>query len=495
MTRDEGQRDFQIHSVKFNAVMNTLLTASNMLASVITIPYVTRVLTVEGYGDVSFAQSVSSWLSALCLVGINVYGVRECANARDNPRELARVVRELLAIITISTTVVLGLFAVSILYVPQFRALAPLMWMFLLGTLLLSYGVEWFYQGIEQYSYITKRGMVCKLISLVATFLFVRNPDDYLVYGAILALVMCANNVLNLLRLHKLVDLRSPGKLNLRRHVRSLSAFGIQSVASAVYLSFDSTLLGMLSAGNYQVGLYQLATKLKGVMFQVLNAVLGVMIPRLSYHLASGDREAFRALLRRGFGISINVCCAIAGYLLVFSEPVVLLVSGRDFVEAAAPLRIIGLVNLASCMSYFFGLCILTPLGRERQLAFANLSGVPVSVVLNLLLDPTLGALGASVSILASELLILVIQGWCSRDVLREFVRVRDVAGPLVSNAVAVVASLLVTGALAGGGAYVALVGLAVYSAVDVACALVLRDETAWSLVSFARGFLCRSAR
>ena len=172
-----------------------------------------------------------------------------------------------------------------------------------------------------------------------------------------------------------------------------------------------------------------------------------------------------------------------------------LLVSGRGFVEAAAPLRIIGLVNLASCMSYFFGLCILTPLGRERQLAFANLSGVPVSVVLNLLLDPTLGALGASVSILASELLILVIQGWCSRDVLREFVRVRDVAGPLVSNAVALVASLLVTGALACGGAYVALVGLAVYSVVDVACALVLRDETALSLVASARELICRRMR
>ena len=76
----------QTHSVKFNAVMNTLLTASSMLVSVITVPYVTRVLSVEGYGDVTFAQNVSQWLSAMCLIGVPTYGLRECARVRDDPR-------------------------------------------------------------------------------------------------------------------------------------------------------------------------------------------------------------------------------------------------------------------------------------------------------------------------------------------------------------------------------------------------------------------------
>ena len=193
----------KIRSVKFNALMNTLLTASNMLVSLITIPYVTRILSVERLGDVSFAQSVSTWVSALCMVGINVYGVRECAKVRDDERELARVVRELLTIITITTAVSLAGYATAIVVVPSFAALAPLMWMFLVGTLMLSYGVEWFYQGIEQYSYITARSVVFKVAALVATILLVRRPEDYFIYGGILALVTCGNNLLNLLRLNK----------------------------------------------------------------------------------------------------------------------------------------------------------------------------------------------------------------------------------------------------------------------------------------------------
>ena len=97
--------------------MNTILTASNMLIGVITIPYITRTLSVEGYGNVTFAQNISQWLSALCLVGIPTYGVRECARARDDPRKLASVVRELLAIITVCTLTVLACFALAIAFV------------------------------------------------------------------------------------------------------------------------------------------------------------------------------------------------------------------------------------------------------------------------------------------------------------------------------------------------------------------------------------------
>lgn len=480
----------KIRSVKFNALMNTLLTASNMLVSLITIPYVTRILSVERLGDVSFAQSVSTWVSALCMVGINVYGVRECAKVRDDERELARVVRELLTIITITTAVSLAGYATAIVVVPSFAALAPLMWMFLVGTLMLSYGVEWFYQGIEQYSYITVRSVVFKVAALVATILLVRRPEDYLIYGGILALVTCGNNLLNLLRLNKLVDIRHVRDVDIRRHFRPLVAFGAQSIAQAVYLSFDSTLLGILASGNYQVGLYQLATKLKAVMFQVLNAVLGVFIPRLSHHFAVGDDEAFGQLLRTGFGITINVCVAIAFYLGVFAGPVVIFISGESFAGAAQPVRIIGIVNLISCLSYFIGLCILTPLGRERQLAISNMVGVPLSVMLNLFLDPIYGAVGATIALLISEVVILSAQVWYSRDVLSRFVKHEDVLRVLASNCAGIMFAIAVAwmvGDSAPSSTFaIVMSSFTAFFIGDVAAAYILGDPTARMICGYA---------
>ena len=143
-SKNKCKHSFTIHSVKFNAVMNIALTASNTLVALITVPYATRVLSVSGYGDVGFAQSVSSWFSVFCIMGISVYGVRECARVRDNPVRLAITVKELLCILTVTTVASLIVYAACILLVPAFRADATLLWIFFVNALLVSYGVEWF---------------------------------------------------------------------------------------------------------------------------------------------------------------------------------------------------------------------------------------------------------------------------------------------------------------------------------------------------------------
>lgn len=482
----------QTHSVKFNAVMNTLLTASSMLVSVITVPYVTRVLSVEGYGDVTFAQNVSQWLSAMCLIGVPTYGLRECARVRDDPREMARIVRELLVIITIFTAVVLAGFGVSILIVPRFRQIAALMWVFLVSTLLLSYGVEWFFQAIEQYKYITIRSMVFKMLSLVAMLVFVRGEDDYLAYGVILALVVCGNNVLNLARMLRMVSFSGLGPMRIGRHLKPLASYAALSIASSVYLAFDSILLGMLSPSNVQVGLYQLASKLKGICFSVINAIIGVLIPRLSYY-AKKDPEKYGALLRRGWGFLLNLCLGIALYLLVYAYPLVVLISSEKYADAVLPVRIIGLVNLLSCMSYFFGLCILSPLDQESKLARANLTGAPISLVCNLLLDGTFGATGAAISVCLAELVIFLMQLHDCWPVLREHIDASDVLRTFMSHIMAAAVAFAASLPLAGLNVAVQVVaGFAVYSVVWLVAALIMGETTARWAFGTLRGFTKR---
>lgn len=179
-----------------------------------------------------------------------------------------------------------------------------------------------------------------------------------------------------------------------------------------------------------------------------------------------------------------------------FYEPVVLFASGEAFAGAVTPVRIIGAVSLMSCVSYFVAMCILSPLSRERQMAMSSIAADPVSVALNLLLDGPFGAVGTGVALLATAATVLCIELWCARDVLSSFVRPRDLARMAVSNAVAVAVSagcarLLATAFSAGPGA-IAIVGLLVYSAADIAVAVALRDDTALMLVGKVRAVLRR---
>ena len=83
----------RIRTVKFNFIMNAILTVSSILFPLITFPYISRVLLVEGSGKVAFATSVVSYFTMFATLGIPTYGIRACARVRDdkeNSRKLCR---------------------------------------------------------------------------------------------------------------------------------------------------------------------------------------------------------------------------------------------------------------------------------------------------------------------------------------------------------------------------------------------------------------------
>ena len=65
------------------------------------------------------------------------------------------------------------------------------------SVLLNTIGVEWLYKGLEQYSYITVRSLIFKVIGIVAMLAFVHKPSDYVIYGGITVVASYASYVLN----------------------------------------------------------------------------------------------------------------------------------------------------------------------------------------------------------------------------------------------------------------------------------------------------------
>lgn len=482
----------KVHSVTFNAIMNTILTASNAVLGLITVPYVTRVLSVQGYGAVGFAQNVSSWFSVFCMFGIPLYGVRECAKVRDDERALATLVKELLILLTVFTLASLSVFAVCIVLVPQFRAQAPLMWIFLVNVLISSYGAEWFFQAIEQYRYITVRSIAFKALALVAILLLIKHPSDYVLYGGLMAAGLCGNNILNIIRLHAMLSFSDLGTLHLRRHLRPLLSFLSVSAASSVYLFLDTVILAMVSSSLYEVGLYQVVSKLKAFLVGVIGAVVSVFVPRLSYLLRSSKEDDYLRLLARGIHAVFAMAVAVCGYLFVFSDLILVFFSSQKYVAAATSLRVVGIAILCSSMSVMLGYAILTPKNRERELAVSNISGIPISLALNFLLDPRFGALGAATAIACTELMVLGMQIFFSRDVLRETVQFPEIVKIIAAVVVAIAVSWGLRIAFGGIGSVPMLcVGSAVFFVVWAVALLVTKERTAVTM----RGKIVRIMR
>ena len=194
-------------SIKVNFIMNAILTMSSVIFPLITFPYVSRALQPAGIGKVNFAISVVSYFTMFAQLGIPTYGIRACAQVRDNKKELSKVVQELLWISIFMCTISYLVFFLSIFFIPKFRKDYLLFIITGSSVLLNTIGVEWLYKGLEQYSYITVRSLIFKVIGIIAMLALVHRPADYIIYGGITVVASYASYILNFMYLKKYVSL------------------------------------------------------------------------------------------------------------------------------------------------------------------------------------------------------------------------------------------------------------------------------------------------
>lgn len=414
----------RIRSVKFNVLMNMLVTTSSLIFPLITVPYVSRVLSTGGTGRVAFAQSVASYFALIAMLGVTYYGVRACAQVRDNKIELSRTVLELLIILAGSTTLVTAVYVICLFTVPKMYQQFELFAIFGLSIWLSSFGVEWFYQALEQYEYIAVRSVCFKLLALILMLVFVKQQTDYVIYGLIVVIAGYGSNILNLLRLRKFIDFKHYQKLNIVRHFKPMLWFTMASISSGMYIQVDIVLLGFLGTPD-MVGIYQLVSRIKSVLVTAVNSVGNVMLPRLSYYQAQNEQRKANELIAKNMNFVMVFGSAIIALLVILANPIISLLGGPDFAASAVPLRYVGLAIMCSAMNIVLANYMISE-GLERSWATVNTVGLVLAILLNLLLVPELGVVGSAISISLCEMLMLTMRLFICRSLLKEILKLID---------------------------------------------------------------------
>ncbi|KXK48610.1 MAG: polysaccharide biosynthesis protein, partial [Nitrosomonas europaea] len=95
-----------------NLVSLAIVRGLDYLVPLITLPYLVRVLGIEGFGLVNYALSFALYFSAVMQYGFTITAVRKIAQNRDNPEEIAVIYSE-----TITATMLL-IVASALVYFP-----------------------------------------------------------------------------------------------------------------------------------------------------------------------------------------------------------------------------------------------------------------------------------------------------------------------------------------------------------------------------------------
>ena len=405
-------------SVTFNFIMNFILTASSFIFPLITFPYVSMVLLPVGNGKVAFATAVITYFSMVSMLGIPTYGIRACAQVRDDKEKLSRTVQEILMINGFMTVLVYIAFGVSLQFVPKFAQEKALLWVMSATILFNVIGVSWLYSALEQYAYITAVSLVFKVIGVILMFLFVHDKQDYVIYGGITVISNVGSSVLNFLRLGRYITLKPVGNYDLKKHWKPIAVFCAMTVATSIYTNLDIVMLRFIS-GDEQTGYYNAAVKIKLIVSSLVTSLGAVLLPRLSYYIEKGMKEEFQRMASKALSFVTMMALPVTLYFMMFARESIRFLSGSAYELAVPSMCIIMPTVVFIGLSNILGMQILIPTDQERKVLYSVIAGGVVDLILNLLLIPKMGASGAAFGTLAAELAVVLVQAVMLRGFLK----------------------------------------------------------------------------
>lgn len=406
-------------SIKRNAFVNGILSVANIIFPLITFPYVSRVLLVEANGRLNFSSSAVNYFSLFATLGLTTYGIKACARVREDRKKLSKTVHELLLINVITTSCVLIVFVLALLFVPRFNKEWLLMLIYSWNMILNVVGMNWLYSAMEQYDYITKRSIIFKFIGVVLMFLFVHSPEDCYVYAVITVIANTGGNILNIIYSRKYIDFKWYGNAyECKKHLKPTLAMFSTSLATSVYSGLDSVMLGFIK-GNYEVGIYSAAVKIRMVLTTLITSLGTVLLPRMSYYIAQEKWDEFRKVLKKSYNTIIMIAVPMMVYFILCAKPSVLILSGNAYLDAIKPMQILMPIMVISSLSNITGMQILIPTGGEWKFAFSVTCGAITDLILNFMFIPKYGAIGAAYATLFAELVQFVAQLIFTRKYLK----------------------------------------------------------------------------
>lgn len=396
-------------SLKKNAFYSVLKVFLSLVFPLITFPYASRILLPEGIGKVNFANSIINYFVMIASLGIGNYATREASKIRDDKHALTKFFKEIISINIVCCIIAYVLFFIALLVIPKFSEYRNLLLVCSSNILFSILGIEWIFTANEEFKFITLRSFFIQIFSLIYLFIFVRTKEDILHYAVFSIFKSAGSNILNFFFVWKYIDITYRIKLEIKKHLKGVIVFFGMSVAISVYTMLDTSMLGFLS-NDTQVGYYTASIKLSHLILSMLTAITSVLLPRLTNYAKERNSSSFDELVSKSANILILLSVPMTFGLLILSKPLILLLSGENFVNAIPTMRLLTPLLIIISFGSLIGVQILPSLGKEKISFYSYIAGAISNITFNAIFIPKFGAFGAAIGTIIAETTVSMTQ-------------------------------------------------------------------------------------
>ena len=355
-----------------------------------------------GFGLFSFAQSVVGILAILSQLGLETILVRDLVR---HPERASEVLGSTVALRLAGAVVVLGAsVAVMVALRPGDRTALGLTLVFssIYVFLVLDVIESWYQSQTRVAPYVVAKSVAFVLSSIAKAWaLAVRAPIEVIAATMALEYLLAAIAVVIVVRREPLAPRGwRPTRAVALQLLRDAWPLILNNVAVMLAIRLDQVMLTMMR-GERENGIYAVAPRLTEILYFIPIAIMNAAAPALLRSHAR-DRGEYERRLTRVFVVLTWIALGIALPVSLLSRWIVALLFPA-YLESAPVLAI----HIWSISASFMGVGITNWFiaeGRQVDLFVRSLVSVVVNVLLNLWLIPAMGARGAALATLVSQL-------------------------------------------------------------------------------------------
>lgn len=393
--------------IKKNFVYNVFYQILIIILPLITIPYVSRILGSKGVGIYSYTYSIVYYFMLIALLGINNYGNRTIAKARDNKNKLSKAFISIYSIqLFMSILMIIFYLGYIILFNNRYMGVATIQIIYLISCI---FDFNWFFFGLEKFKITVIRSTLVKLLSLFGIFMFVKTKNDVWLYTLILSFSTLFSNILLIPFLLKEIDLVDIKFKDVKKHIKPILILFIPVIAVSLYRIMDKIMLGLLSNIN-EVGYYEQADKMVTVPLGIITALGTVMLPRISNLVSKGENKRILEYIKKSVNFMMFLAFPMCFGMIAVSSDFIPIFLGKDFVKTGY------LINYISCIIVFTSFAniirtqYLLPKEKDKVYIVSVIGGAIINLICNLIFIPLYASVGACIGTIAAELIVMLYQ-------------------------------------------------------------------------------------
>jgi PST family polysaccharide transporter len=372
--------------------------------SLLTYPYLIRVIGLDFFGLVSLAQVIMYYLTIILDFGFNISAVQEISVNRDKKEKVSRIHTA----VFFTRIILCGVCSLAVMAVLFFGKYSTELWPLLLYALTIPLGHAlfpfWLFQGLEKVEYSSYSAAMAKILFTLPIFFTVCEPNDYFLVplwtgmGGIAAGLTC----LWLTKSKLGIGFERISIGDILEQLKGAFPFFVSRVftyATPVINVLVLSLTGPIAI----VGIYTVAEKIATAIQALYAPIVQVLFPLVAY---SRRLDTFKVI----FWVANLGNCVLVFMAYLFSYKIASLVIGdvtwvNDVVEI---LKIFWIICLVMAPSMMIGYPFLGALGYAQEVNYSTWLGslCHVVIVSILVTMSTAHAVYLVASLLAAEVLM-----------------------------------------------------------------------------------------